>query len=243
MTQQQREEYLEQWRDEGVIATRSEEIPYVYMLEAVDGVSSLAGFEEGAFTVQDVSSVICVEAANLKSTDKCMDICAAPGGKTMLAAEMAAEVLARDVSEHKVELIIQNLERMQLTDKVVTEVWDATVEDETKHGQMDVVLMDVPCSGLGVMGKKRDIKYHVTPESLESLTELQKQIVDSSWQYVKVGGVLIYSTCTIHKKENQEMAGWICENYPFELEEERQILPGFVKADGFYYARLRRIAR
>jgi len=243
MTQQQIEEYLEQWRDEGVIATRSEEIPYVYMLEAVDGVSSLAGFEEGAFTVQDVSSVICVEAANLKSTDKCMDICAAPGGKTMLAAEMAAEVLARDVSEHKVELIIQNLERMQLTDKVVTEVWDATVEDETKHGQMDVVLMDVPCSGLGVMGKKRDIKYHVTPESLESLTELQKQIVDSSWQYVKEGGVLMYSTCTIHKKENQGMVRWICENYPFELEEERQILPGFVKADGFYYARLRRIAR
>lgn len=243
MTQQQREEYLEQWRNEGVIATRSEEIPYVYTLEAVDGVSSLAGFEEGAFTVQDVSSVICVEAANLKSTDKCMDICAAPGGKTMLAAEMAAEVLARDVSEHKVELIIQNLERMQLTDKVVTEVWDAAVKDETKHGQMDVVLMDVPCSGLGVMGKKRDIKYHVTPESLESLTELQKQIVDSSWQYVKEGGVLMYSTCTIHKKENQEMVRWICENYPFELEEERQILPGFVKADGFYYARLRRIAR
>lgn len=243
MTQQQREEYLEQWRNEGVIATRSEEIPYVYTLEAVDGVSSLAGFEEGAFIVQDVSSVLCVEAANLKSTDKCMDICAAPGGKTMLAAEMAAEVLARDVSEHKVELIIQNLERMQLTDKVVTEVWDATVEDETKHGQMDVVLMDVPCSGLGVMGKKRDIKYHVTPESLESLTELQKQIVDSSWQYVKEGGVLMYSTCTIHKKENQEMVRWICENYPFELEEERQILPGFVKADGFYYARLRRIAR
>jgi len=243
MTQQQREEYLEQWRNEGVIATRSEEIPYVYTLEAVDGVSSLAGFEEGAFIVQDVSSVLCVEAANLKSTDKCMDICAAPGGKTMLAAEMAAEVLARDVSEHKVELIIQNLERMQLTDKVVTEVWDATVEDETKHGQMDVVLMDVPCSGLGVMGKKRDIKYHVTPESLESLTELQKQIVDSSWQYVKEGGVLMYSTCTIHKKENQGMVRWICENYPFELEEERQILPGFVKADGFYYARLRRIAR
>mgnify|MGYP003291581840 FL=1 len=243
MTQQQREEYLEQWRNEGVIATRSEEIPYVYTLEAVDGVSSLAGFEEGAFIVQDVSSVLCVEAANLKSTDKCMDICAAPGGKTMLAAEMAAEVLARDVSEHKVELIIQNLERMQLTDKVVTEVWDAAVKDETKHGQMDVVLMDVPCSGLGVMGKKRDIKYHVTPESLESLTELQKQIVDSSWQYVKEGGVLMYSTCTIHKKENQEMVRWICENYPFELEEERQILPGFVKADGFYYARLRRIAR
>ena len=92
------------------------------------------------------------------------------------------------------------------------------------------------------MGKKRDIKYHVTPESLESLAELQKQIVESSWQYVKKGGILIYSTCTIHKKENQEMIRFICENFPFELEEEKQILPGFVKADGFYYARLRRKA-
>lgn len=243
LSTKQREEYLEQWRKQGVQATQSEEIPYVYTLEAVDGVSSLAGFEDGVFTVQDVSSVLCVEAASLKSTDKCMDICAAPGGKTMLAAEMAAEVLARDVSEHKIELVIQNLERMQLADKVVAEVWDATVEDETKHEQMDVLLMDVPCSGLGVMGKKRDIKYHVTPESLESLVQLQKQIVDSSWQYVKEGGVLMYSTCTIHKKENQEMAKWICENYPFELEEERQILPGFVKADGFYYAKLRRRTR
>ncbi len=242
LTQGQQKEYIEQWQKQGVIATQSEEIPYVYTLEAVDGVSSLAGFEEGVFTVQDVSSVLCVEAAGLKSTDKCMDICSAPGGKTMLAAEKAAEVLARDVSQQKIDLVIQNLERMQVTDKVVTEVWDATVEDETKHGQMDVVLMDVPCSGLGVMGKKRDIKYHVTPEGLESLTELQKQIVDSSWQYVKEGGVLMYSTCTIHRKENQEMCRFICENYPFELEEERQILPGFTKADGFYYARLRRIS-
>lgn len=241
MTQEQRKEYIEQWCKLGVIATQSEEIPYVYTLEAVDGVSSLAGFEEGIFTVQDVSSVLCVEAAGLKSMDKCMDICAAPGGKTMLAAEMAAEVLARDLSQQKIDLVIQNLERMRLSDKVMTEVWDATVDDESKHEQMDVVLMDVPCSGLGVMGKKRDIKYHVTPESLESLTELQKQIIDSSWQYVKEGGVLMYSTCTIHRKENQEMCRFICENYPFELEEERQILPGFTKADGFYYARLRRI--
>ena len=102
--------------------------------------------------------------------------------------------------------------------------------------------MDVPCSGLGVMGKKRDIKYHATPESLQSITELQRQIVAAGWQYVKPHGVLLYSTCTIHRGENQEMAVWITENFPFVLEEERQLLPGTDETDGFYFARLRRKA-
>lgn len=91
-------------------------------------------------------------------------------------------------------------------------------------------------------GKKRDIKYHATPESLQSITELQRQIVAAGWQYVKPHGVLLYSTCTIHRGENQEMAVWITENFPFVLEEERQLLPGTDETDGFYYARLRRKA-
>jgi 16S rRNA (cytosine967-C5)-methyltransferase len=183
-----------------------------------------------------------VEAANIKETDVCMDICAAPGGKTLLAAEKAAKVLSRDVSEYKTNYILENCARMGLEDKVEVQVWDATVQDEDKMQWADVVIMDVPCSGLGVMGKKRDIKYHITPESLESLVLLQKQIVENSWQYVKAGGTLLYSTCTVHRAENQEMSRWICEKFPFELEEEKQFLPGISEADGFYYARLRRKA-
>lgn len=240
LSSEQREVYVASWKAQGVIAKQSDIVPYVYALEAVDGISGLKGFEEGVFTVQDISSVLCVEAAGLMAADVVMDICAAPGGKTMLAAEKCGKVLARDLSEKKVDLIVENIERMGLLDKVVAQTWDATVADETKAEYADVVFMDVPCSGLGVMGKKRDIKYHVTPETLESLVELQKQIVESSWQYVKKGGVLMYSTCTIHKEENQDMSRFICENYPFELEEEKQILPGFTEADGFYYARLRR---
>ncbi len=242
LSREQREAYVVKWEEQGVIAKQSEIVPYVYMLEAVDGISGLEGFAEGVFTVQDISSVLCVEAAGLKETDVAMDICAAPGGKTMLAAEMCSKVYARDLSEKKVDLIVENIERMGLSDKVETEIWDATVTDETKTECADVVFMDVPCSGLGVIGKKRDIKYHVTEESLESLAELQRQIVESSWQYVKKGGVLMYSTCTIHRKENQDMSRFICENYPFVLEEEKQILPGFMEADGFYFARLRRNA-
>ena len=242
LSREQREAYVVKWEEQGVIAKQSEIVPYVYMLEAVDGISGLEGFAEGVFTVQDISSVLCVEAAGLKETDVAMDICAAPGGKTMLAAEMCSKVYARDISEKKVDLIVENIERMGLSDKVDTEIWDATVTDEAKTECADVVFMDVPCSGLGVIGKKRDIKYHVTEESLESLAELQRQIVESSWQYVKKGGVLMYSTCTIHRKENQDMSRFICENYPFVLEEEKQILPGFMEADGFYFARLRRNA-
>ncbi len=234
------DEYIEAWKMQGAVVKETGLLPYVYTIEGIEGISNLKGFAEGIFTVQDVSSALAVEAAQIKNTDICMDICAAPGGKTMLAAEKAAKVLSRDVSEGKVALIQENCERMQLLNKVQFEVWDATVSDKEKYESADVLLMDVPCSGLGVMGKKRDIKYHVTPDSLESLVELQKKIVDSSWQYVKKGGVLLYSTCTIDKKENQEMCRFICENYSFTLEEEKQILPGFMQADGFYYARLRR---
>lgn len=240
LSKEEQNEYIEKWKNRGVKVNANTLLPYMYTLENVDGVTGLDGFSEGAFTVQDVSSALSVEAARIQPTDVCVDVCAAPGGKTMLAAEKAARVLSRDVTEHKVEYIRENCIRMQLADKVDVQVWDATVTDETLIEKADVVLMDVPCSGLGVLGKKRDIKYNVTPESMESLNELQKQIVEGSWKYVKKGGTLLYSTCTIHKEENEDMCKWICETYPFSLEEERQILPGVTDADGFYYARLRR---
>ena len=173
-----------------------------------------------------------------------MDLCAAPGGKTILAAEYTKEtghVLSRDVSEYKTALSLENLERMHRTN-VKVEVHDATVYDAEREASADVVLMDVACSGLGVMGKKRDIKYHVTPEGLKSIHELQRQIVEAGWRYGKPGGVLLYSTCTINREENQKMAACSTEKFPFVLEEERQLLPGTDETDGFYYARLRRKA-
>ena len=236
----ERESLLESWKKQGVGVEEAAEVPGAYFLSGVDGLGSLRGFAEGAFTVQDVSSMQAVQAAGIREGDFVMDICAAPGGKTMLAAELAGKVLSRDVSDEKVAMIEENLQRMALAGKVETQVHDATVYDETMVEKADVVLMDVPCSGLGVMGKKRDIKYNISPESMESLHILQKDIIDNSWQYVKKGGVLLYSTCTIHRAENEEMVKYICEKYPYILEEQKQILPGFAQADGFFYARLRR---
>ena len=186
------EQYARAISDAGVTLHKNPLLPYIYYAENVENVASLPGYEEGTFTVQDVSSAMAVEAAGIKAGDFVMDVCAAPGGKSLLAAEKAGEgrVLSRDVSENKVSLIEENIARMG-ADNIVAEVHDATVPDERYVEQADVVLMDVPCSGLGVMGKKRDIKYHVTPQSLTEIVELQKQIVDSCWRYVKPDGVLL----------------------------------------------------
>jgi len=270
LSQEERQELVGQIRESGAGIQQSSYLPYVYKVDNVEGISTLPGFWEGAFTVQDVSSALAIEAAGICPGDFVMDICAAPGGKTILAAEKADRVLARDVSEYKISLIEENLERMG-TGNVTTKVFDATVFDETYKEQADVLLVDAPCSGLGVMGKKRDIKYHITPEGMESIIALQKQILDNSWQYVKPGGVLLYSTCTIHRGENEEMVRWITDNLPFEPEDiapfvpdrlladrtkipvsknmglsEKeaaacmQLLPGYMEADGFFFARFRR---
>lgn len=233
--------YIAQMEALGVRVNPSPYLEYAFLLEKVEGIASLPGYEEGAFTVQDVSSMLAVEAAGIRPTDFVLDICAAPGGKSLLAAEKAKKVLARDVSFDKLTLIEENAARMR-TDNLAVMQWDATVTAEDLLGKADVVLMDVPCSGLGVMGKKRDIKYHVTPEGLEEIIALQKAIVSASWQYVRPGGILLYSTCTVRREENEEMCRWICEEFPFTEEESRQLFPGEDDCDGFFYARLRRNA-
>ena len=244
LPENERGELIEAMTESGAKVVPSPYLSYIYSVRDAENISSLPGFAEGKFTVQDVSSALAVEAAYIKPGDFVMDICAAPGGKSILAGEKARDtenksgkVLARDVSETKIDIILENIERRQ-ADNITVEVHDATIPDEQYFGRADVVLMDVPCSGLGVIGKKRDIKYNVTPESLTSLTALQRQIVTSSWQYVKLGGTLLYSTCTINTAENEQMVQWIVENFPFTLETQKQILPGHMEADGFFYAKL-----
>lgn len=239
LSSEEKESLIAAMEAEGVRLTQSPYLPYVYQLEDVESVSSLPGFDEGVFTVQDVSSALAVEAADIQPGDFVMDICAAPGGKSILAAEKADKVLSRDISQAKTSVIEENIQRMQ-QDNIAVEVHDATIFDEAYREKADVVIMDVPCSGLGVIGKKRDIKYHVTPESLIDIVALQRQIVENSWQYVKPGGILLYSTCTINPKENEEMVEWIIGKFPFEPEAQKQIFPGIMEADGFFYARLRR---
>ncbi|MCM1064181.1 MAG: 16S rRNA (cytosine(967)-C(5))-methyltransferase RsmB [Eubacterium sp.] len=227
LSEQEREDRVAQLARAGVKVTQSPCLPYVYSMEHGDNISVLPGFAEGVFTVQDASSALAVEAAEIRDTDLVMDICAAPGGKSILAAEKAYKVLARDVSIEKTDVIEENIRRMG-AENIEVQVFDATEFDSRYEEKADVVLMDVPCSGLGVMGRKRDIKYRVTPEGLKDLAQLQRRIVDSSWRYVKPGGTLIYSTCTIHSEENEAMVRYISENLPFEPVSLENVLPSML---------------
>lgn len=229
--------YVAQYEAMGIKVKQSKVLGYAYTLKGVEGIATLPGFMEGAFVVQDLSSMLCMESAQIKETDQILDCCAAPGGKTIFAAQRGKTVISRDVSEKKILRIQENVERMKLQEKVKVEVYDATKTDASLVGKMDVVLLDVPCSGLGVMGKKKDIKYNAAPESMESLCELQKRIVEHCVPYVKEGGTLMYSTCTIHKKENEEMCQYIAEKFPFTLVEMKQILPESKNIDGFFYGK------
>jgi len=240
--EEERDFLIREMERAGVEVCKHPAVAGAFYLKNCDNIAALAGYEDGAFTVQDASSMMAVAAAGIKEGDYVLDICAAPGGKSMLAAEYTGangHVDARDVSDFKVSMIEENVERMGLSN-VSVKVWDARITDESTTEKADVVIADVPCSGLGVMGKKRDIKYRQKPEAMEEIIKLQKEIVKNAVSYVKKGGILLYSTCTINPAENEEMAEWICREFSFKKESSIQLLPGVHDTDGFFFARLRK---
>lgn len=215
------EELFREIMGRGAVLKESPYLPCVRLLEYGNNIIDLPGFAEGKWTVQDVSSALAVELAGIRETDFVMDVCAAPGGKSIFAAEKAARVLSRDVSEEKTDLIRENVIRMRV-ENIEVQTWDATCFDETYEGKADVVLLDVPCSGLGVMGKKRDIKHHASREGMESLRTLQKEIARVCSRYLMPGGTLLYSTCTVNPEENEEMVRFLTGELgliPISLEE------------------------
>ena len=234
-----REELAERLRREGVEATPDEEVPCALWLQGYDHVAGLPEFREGLFYVQDLSSMRAVLWADPREGDQVLDVCAAPGGKAIHVAEMlrgTGMVEARDLTDYKVGLLEENIRRTGLAN-IRAVKWDATLPDQEKEEKMDIVLADLPCSGLGVLGKKPDLRYKMTPEKEEELVRLQQKILSVAQAYVKPGGTLVYSTCTIHRAENEENTRWFLENHPkFRLRKERQLLPGADRGDGFYIA-------
>lgn len=259
MAEGEKQLLLESWEQQGIKVTSHPYLPYAYVLEKTEGIKNIAGYEEGSFTVQDVSSMLVAQVAGIAPGMQILDVCAAPGGKATHAAEKlngTGQVIARDLTEYKVEFIQENADRLQL-DNLWAEEWDALNFDESKEEWADVVFCDAPCSGLGIMGKKRDIKYRLTQDSLKEVSSLQREIVNTVWKYVKKGGILMYSTCTINREENEKQVQWITKNFPFEIvsmKEELpkelasdesdfglQLLPGIHETDGFFLCKLRRI--
>lgn len=230
-------------KNEGVTVSEDSRIPYALYIADYDYLAKLESFRKGYFYVQDKSSMEVAEWADPKKGDQIIDVCSAPGGKAIHFAEKlggTGHVLARDLTDYKVDLICENIERSTLTN-IEAEKWDATVYDKTKKEWADIVVADLPCSGLGVLGKKTDLKYKMNPETQKQLVKLQRQILSTVYDYVKPGGKLVYSTCTIHKAENEDNTAWFLKEYPqFQLVKEKQMLPGISGGDGFYVAMFQR---
>ena len=230
---------------EGVTVGVIEKLPYAFEISGYDYLQALKSFEEGLFYVQDISSMMVAEMATPEKGNYIIDVCAAPGGKSSHLAEKmdgSGMVEARDLTEYKVSLIEENIERHGLTNMTAVQM-DATIFDEASVEKADVLICDLPCSGLGVMGKKTDIRYKMTADKQKDLVQLQRQILDTVHTYVKKGGVLIYSTCTIHKGENAGNVDWFVKKYPeFEVVYSEQMFPGGEYHDGFYIAKLIRRA-
>lgn len=239
LSQISREELAEELKKEGVKVRLCDAVDSALFISGYDYLGALESFRTGHFQVQDISSMEVAEWAAPKEDEYIIDVCAAPGGKSLHLADKLAgkgHVEARDLTPYKVDLIRDNIARIGI-DNIEAVCQDATVYDEASEKKADILIADLPCSGLGVLGKKTDLKYKMNPDTQEELVHLQREILSVVHRYVKSGGKLLYSTCTIHRAENQENAAWFAEQYPeFELVRERQFLPGVDDSDGFYIA-------
>jgi 16S rRNA (cytosine967-C5)-methyltransferase len=207
-------------------------------------------FENGMFYVEDLSSQMCCAALGVTSKDRVLDICAAPGGKTFTLAQTADFVLANDIYAHRVKLIKDGAKRLKLYN-IETVVSDGAAQN-TDYGMFDKVLCDVPCSGLGVIRRKPEIKYKSLAD-FAGLPTVQYAILQNAAKHVNVGGEMIYSTCTIRREENEEVAKRFLkehsnfEGVPFFTELGKPfgsyhatLLPEHFGGDGFFIAKMRR---
>ncbi len=245
--------------------------PYVedaLRLTSYNYMKRVPGFSEGLFGVQDESSMLVGLIASPKAGDVIIDMCAAPGGKSLdiadrlLYAEQQCNtdkkgmVFSLDVSQQKIDKICENLERMEF-DNVRLEVSDGTKLDESMIEQADIVICDAPCSGMGVMGRKQDIKYRLEEKQLSELVTLQREILTNAVRYVKPGGYLVFSTCTVNPEENESNRSWLLEHFNLEpidisgyLAKELQdestkqgyltLIPGKQDCDGFFISKFRK---
>lgn len=205
-------------------------------------VVNIPEFKSGMFTVQSTSSLRSVEVLNPKPGDNVLDMCAAPGGKSTAMAEMMNDtgfIMACDIHDHRVRLIKELSKRLGLS-SIKTKVMDATLYDESLCERFDKVLADVPCSGLGIIAGKPELKLHVDFNELPSLYEIQYSILKNAFYYLKTGGELLYSTCTINKRENEHIVSRLCDSFEnSSIVEYNSILP-YNKQVGFYYCKIKK---
>ena len=251
------EELVQKLAQEDVTALPHSWMKDCLVLGSTGDIEHLTSFKEGLFYVQDAASKLAVQCAKIPQGEdvRVLDCCAAPGGKSFAAAIAMGgkgKLRSADIHRHKTTLIQNGADRLGLHNILVREQ-DATQNHRTWFQKMDVVLCDVPCSGYGIIRKKPDIRYK-DPAEMERLPQLQLQILCEQAEYVKPGGVLMYSTCTLVRRENEAVVeAFLRHHKNFHLEKLElpevfpentsgmlRLVPGQYDTDGFFIARLRR---
>lgn len=259
-TKTTREALQKELEQEGVRVAKGRWNDNALLLSKTADMGKLDAFQKGYFHVQDESSLLAVAVLDPQKGEKILDVCAAPGGKSFSIGEKMENngtVVSRDIFPHKVFLMEEGAKRLGLS-IVQAQEWDATVFKEEDREQYDRVLIDAPCSGLGLIRKKPDIRLKKNGNAIDELEKIQREILKQGSQYVKGGGVLVYSTCTLCPKENLKNIQWFLkENPQYRLEDISSLLPqdmvfptakeGYVnlfphihETDGFFVARMRR---
>ncbi len=202
-------------------------------------------YSYGLFTPQDESSMLVSEKIGVKQGDLVMDVCAAPGGKTTAIAERmnnTGRIIASDIYRRKLDIVDKEAKRLGITN-IETRSWDATRVDSTMVKKADRVLVDAPCSGLGVIRRKPEIKYKEFTDEMMLLPKKQQDILSASSSYVKPGGTLVYSTCTINPEENEKVVEeFLKRNRDFQRVERTLLLPNINGTDGFFICVMKREA-
>lgn len=221
-------------KNEGVETTSAKYIDSALTIDNPSSLTKMEAFVKGLFQVQDESSMMVGRILDPKPGEFVIDVCSAPGGKATHIAELMnnkGRVVARDIHEHKIKLINEAAQRLGIQ-IIQTEVFDASKQDEKLMGKADSVLVDAPCTGLGIIRRKPDIKWTRTQNDLKEIVKLQEKILSVSSHYVKPGGVLVYSTCTIEPQENEEMVkAFLKDNKDYSLEDISEFIPGGLAKD------------
>lgn len=200
--------------------------------------SGLKAFNDGLFYIEDYSSYSCAKALGAKSDDVVLDLCSAPGGKAFTIAQSGAAVYAYDIYEHRVELIKKSAQRLGLNN-IITGINDALIYNANVPFA-DRIICDVPCSGFGIIRRKPEIRYK-NLDDIKELPQIQYNILFTSSRYLKSGGVIIYSTCTLNKKENEQVVDrFLNDNTDFSLVESKTVFPTKNGGDGFFYSILKK---
>uniref|UniRef100_A0A7C5V1W8 16S rRNA (cytosine(967)-C(5))-methyltransferase n=1 Tax=Caldicellulosiruptor owensensis TaxID=55205 RepID=A0A7C5V1W8_9FIRM len=200
-------------------------------------------YKKGYFYFQDLASsfVVGLNKEDFKKAKKVLDLCAAPGGKTFNCAEILdGVVVACDINEHKLNILRENILRLGF-DNIIVARNNAEIFNPDFAGRFDIVIADLPCTGFGAIRKKPDIKWNKSYQDIENLHELQVRILDNAASYLRRGGLLFYSTCTLGRKENEEtVLRFLDKHRDFSLVSQTTIFPDDFKCDGFYIAKLRK---